>query len=75
VTEAGARAYGVVCSAEGVVEDAATEALRAELRRGRNDLLVFDRGPSIEELRASCLEDTGLPAPVQPVWRHFAAAE
>jgi N-methylhydantoinase B len=75
VTESGARAYGVVCSAEGVVDDAATDALRAELRRGRNDIAVFDRGPSIEELRASCLEETGLPAPVQPVWRTLVAAE
>jgi N-methylhydantoinase B len=73
VTEAGAAAYGVVCSAAGVLDAAATEAKRAEMRRGRNDLAVFDRGPSIEELRASCLADTGLPAPVQPVWRKFAA--
>jgi N-methylhydantoinase B len=74
VTEQGARAYGVVCSADGALDEAATDALRSEIRRGRNDLAVFDRGPSIEELRASCLEETGLPAPVQPVWRSHAVA-
>ena len=75
VTEAGARAYGVVCTAQGVLDTAATTQLRAELSRGRDGSLVFDRGPSIEELRASCLEETGLPAPVHPVWRHFGAQE
>jgi N-methylhydantoinase B len=74
VTVSGALAYGVVCSAEGVLDNAATGDMRAELRRGRNDLTVFDRGPSIEELRASCLEETGLPPPVQPVWRALTAA-
>ena len=75
VTEAGAREYGVVCTAQGVLDIAATTQLRAELSRGRDGSLVFDRGPSIEALRARCLEETGLPAPVQPVWRHFAAQE
>jgi len=30
---------------------------------------VFNTGPSIEELRASCLAETGLEPPVQPVFR------
>jgi hypothetical protein len=30
---------------------------------------VFNMGPSIDELRASCKADTGLDAPVQPVFR------
>jgi N-methylhydantoinase B len=29
---------------------------------------VFDRGGSIEALRAQCLAETGLPAPAAPVW-------
>jgi N-methylhydantoinase B len=36
---------------------------------GRGPVQVFDRGPSIDELRAQCMADTGLPAPKQPVWR------
>jgi N-methylhydantoinase B len=35
-------------------------------------MAVFDRGPEIESLRETCLEDTGLPAPVQPVWLRAA---
>jgi N-methylhydantoinase B len=82
VTAEGARAYGVVCGADGL-DVAATEALRGEQRAGRGALAVFDRGPSIETLRANCLAETGLPAPVPPVWetarvgdrQDFAAAE
>ena len=68
VTAEGARAYGVVCSDAGALSVAETERVRAELRRGRNDLQVFDRGPPIEELRATCLAETGLPPPLPPVW-------
>jgi N-methylhydantoinase B len=64
VTVTGARAYGVVI-ADGAVDAAATEALRAELA---GDLKTFDFGPDIETLRANCLAETGLPAPRAPVW-------
>jgi N-methylhydantoinase B len=37
-------------------------------------LPLFDRGGDIEQLRASCLAETGLPAPRQPVWAHAAMA-
>ena len=70
VTVEGARRFGVVAHADGSIDAAATEALRAKMRGERGPLQVFDRGPSIDELRASCLADTGLPAPVQPVWRN-----
>jgi N-methylhydantoinase B len=53
----------------GLVDQAATTALRAKMAASRGPVQVFDRGPSIEALRASCLSDTGLPAPVAPVWR------
>jgi N-methylhydantoinase B len=74
VSVQGARAYGVVCNAAGAIDVPATDRLRAELRSDRRELTVFDRGPSIDELRASCLEETGLPAPVQPVWHSVVAA-
>ncbi len=69
VTQDGARRYGVVV-AQGVLDAAATEQLRQQMRGGRtasND--IFNYGPPIEELRAACEAETGLPAPRQPVWR------
>ena len=69
VTVEGARRYGVVL-VDGAVDEAASAALRAEMRGQRNGPLpVFDFGPDIETLRANCLAETGLPAPRQPVWR------
>ena len=67
VTVGGARDYGVVIAADGSVDGAATEKLRTEMA----DTVVetdgpFNFGPDIETLRANCLEETGLPAPVQP---------
>lgn len=70
VTAKGALEYGVVVSDSGVVDVEATGKLRAKIRETREPLPVFNRGPSIEELRETCLADTGLPAPIQPVWRH-----
>jgi N-methylhydantoinase B len=67
VTVAGARDYGVVIE-DGALDEAATEALRAEMRATRVDPGLFNRGGTIEALRESCLAETGLPAPKQPVW-------
>jgi N-methylhydantoinase B len=68
VTAQGSRAYGVVLAADGSVDAAATSALRDEMRTARGAVSVFDFGPSIEDLRAHCEAETGLPAPVAPVW-------
>ena len=70
VTREGARDYGVVLDNAGGVDATATEALRAEIKEIRGEIGIFDFGPSIEALRENCLEETGLPAPAQPVWRH-----
>ena len=76
VTPAGARAYGVVANDVGDLDEGATEALRAELRAARPATLpVFNFGPDIETLRANCEAETGLPAPVQPMWTTRSAAE
>ena len=69
VSVEGARAYGVVCDGAGVVDVEATSSLRAERLRGRNEIELFSRGPSIDALRQACEAETGLPAPVAPVWR------
>ena len=44
------------------------DAMRAEMSASRTKLPLFDYGPGIEALRANCEAETGLPAPVQPVW-------
>ncbi len=74
VTSEAAKAYGVIADADGVLDAAATEALRTQMRSERPDLPLFDYGPSIEQLRANCLAETGLPAPIQPRWAHHAIA-
>jgi N-methylhydantoinase B len=58
----------VVADSEGTVDYVATEALRAEIEAGRGELPLFDYGPGIDALRSHCEAETGLPAPVQPVW-------
>jgi N-methylhydantoinase B len=75
VTVEGAKAYGVIASDDGVVDLAASEALRAKMRNERGALPLFNYGPGIEKLRAECEAETGLPAPVQPVWTTLEAAE
>jgi len=67
VTPAGARRYGVVITAD-AIDIEATAHLRHELRDQRGEPPLFDRGGTVDELKARCLEDTGLPAPVTPVW-------
>ena len=67
VTVEGARSYGVVCDAEGTVDEDATAELRTALREQRPaELPVFDMGPPLEEILARCEEETGLPAPTPP---------
>ena len=60
--------YGVILADDGSADEAATEKLRKEMADARGDVDVFDFGPSIDELRANCEAETGLPAPIQPVW-------
>ena len=67
VTAAGARRYGVVVGADGKADVAATEKLRAELRAKRGPVKLFDRGfDTMEELKARCQAETGLPPPAAP---------
>jgi len=67
VSADGARSYGVVCDEAGTVDEAATEALRAELRAGRSgERPLFDKGPDLETILANAEAETGLPAPTAP---------
>jgi N-methylhydantoinase B len=74
-TPEGARDYGVVANAKGQVDMAATEALRTQMRATRPALELFNYGPGIDALRSNCVAETGLEAPIQPVWMHAEAAE
>lgn len=70
VTAQGAKRYGVVLREDCSVDTEATVSLRDKMRnapsREREQEAVFNRGGSWEELRANCLEETGLPAPTPP---------
>ncbi|MER6589810.1 hydantoinase B/oxoprolinase family protein [Micromonospora chalcea] len=65
VTVDGARRYGVVL-VDGRVDAERTRTRRAELAAGRGDLPRFNRGGTVEELRARCLAETGLTPPREP---------
>ncbi|KAL2006591.1 hypothetical protein VTN00DRAFT_9259 [Thermoascus crustaceus] len=72
VTFEGARKnYGVVVNpSDFSVDQAATEVLRAEIKAARpkdKENQLFDRGGTLAEPRASCLEETGQPPPI-PQW-------
>jgi N-methylhydantoinase B len=75
VSMEGAKAYGVVASAAGAVDAAATKALRSQMRSARPPAEIFNFGPGIDDLRRNCEAETGLPAPIQPVWTVAEAAE
>ena len=72
VSVEGALRYGVVLDDAGVVSGEATAALRDRMREERGEVDVFDFGPSIDELRERCLDETGLPAPQAPVFTRAA---
>ncbi|KAL5002629.1 Hydantoinase/oxoprolinase-domain-containing protein [Aspergillus recurvatus] len=70
VTIQGARDnYGVVVNLESLgVDEAETEALRKSMMAARGEAdQGYDRGGSLEELKESCLKETGLPPP-SPQW-------
>ncbi len=73
VTVAGARRYGVVCDADGNVDEPATESLRADLRTSRGEVKLFDQGGSIDDIKARCREETGLEPPRDPVFARRGA--
>jgi len=69
VSRRGAGRYGVVIGGDGGVDGEGTEKLRGEMRKEKGDAgegEVFNRGGTWEELKARCLQETGLPPPKSP---------
>ncbi len=72
VSVEGAKRYGVVLSPDLQVDQRATEDLRRKMagqERKRDGL--FDRGGTIEELKARCKADTTFDPPRQPVFQKW----
>ncbi len=69
VTVEGARRYGVVIDRDGRVDEPATRKLREQRSAERGAPPLFDFGPPMATLRENCLAETGLPAPIPPVFR------
>ncbi len=74
VTRDGARRYGVVLDDAGAVDEDATARLRAEMADQRGAIQLFDRGAPIAELKARCLEETGLEPPAEPTFQTWVRA-
>ena len=68
VTQQGARGYGVVVGPDFSLDPTATDALRSRMAQERRSIELFDRGGTIEELRARCKEETFLEPPKPPVF-------
>jgi len=68
VSVEGARRYGVVIAADGSVDVAATEGLRAELRARRGEPGLFDFGGTIDDIKARCKAETHLDPPAAPTF-------
>lgn len=66
VSAEGAKRYGVVIAANGSVDTDATASLRASMSLQGKEVPVFNFGGTIEEIKARCLEETGLEPPLAP---------
>ena len=77
VTPEGAKRYGVVVNADGVINEEETRKLRADIKSKQPAKMpVFDLGPPLAQTLANCEKETHLPAPRPPVFRpDFHAAK
>ena len=68
VTIGGAKKnYGVIVDpVDFSVKQEETEALRAEMKEKQGDFQIYDRGGDLATLQKTCLEETGLEAPIRP---------
>ena len=66
MVEGARNGYGVLLDTNGMVCTLETEELRADMRSLMTDGSIYDRGGNLDELRVSCLQETGLAAPMPP---------
>lgn len=71
VSPDGARRYGVVVNDDYAPDEEATDDLRRQMAVARGETALFDRGGTIDELKARCLAETGLAPPVAPVFQNW----
>ncbi len=71
VTLAGARRYGVILVPGHGVDAQATAALRERMARERGETALFDRGGTVEELKARCKAETGFDPSRAPEFRKW----
>ena len=75
VTMQGARRYGVVLVNSTTIDEQATKDLRAQMRdEAASNNEIFNRGGTVDELKARCLIETGLQPPSPPVFQNRAMA-
>ena len=72
VSREGAKRYGVVLKNDLTVNEKRTATLRAKLSKARGKSPLFDRGGTIDELKARCLKETGMAPPRQPEFQSWA---
>lgn len=72
ITADGARRFGVVLKADLSVDKKKTKDLRQAMakKRGRK-LPLFERGGTVDELKARCKKETGLKPPTTPRFAHW----
>jgi len=71
VTPEGARRYGVVLNNDLSVDQSATNDLRRKMASERGQIELFNRGGTVEELKARCKADTHLDPPTTPVFQKW----
>jgi N-methylhydantoinase B len=75
VTLEGACRYGVVLVNSTTVDEQATRELREQMRiEAESNKEIFNRGGTIDELKARCLAETGHQPPSAPVFQRRASA-
>ncbi len=71
VSRDGARRYGVVLNTDLSVDARATDDLRRKMASDRGQIELFNRGGTIEELKARCKADTTFDPPKTPVFQKW----
>lgn len=70
VSVEGAQRYGVVLNEDWSIDAAATDKLRKQMADAASgNTEIFNRGGTIEELKARCEQETGLVPPEQPLFQ------